>query len=222
MSDPTDEIRDILDDAEDDKLTRIAAVLGFGTASPKKAEAVTNAATKALADANALIEANPYRHYSFVAQNAQVEKNRAEKYARTLLLAALSADPVAVEPAQQEPVHWRAVLAADEVPMQLNPSLHVLGFRSLKAAEARVADEEDFNGWHYTIEPLTEHAQATATIQALQEEVARLKPDAERWRALTWHWEDARDMGPGGRWWCSIMCDNEPATPAAAIDQARK
>jgi len=135
---------------------------------------------------------------------------------------ALSADPVAVEPAQQEPVHWRAVLAADEVPMQLNPSLHVLGFRSLKAAEARVANEEDFNGWHYTIEPLTNHATATATIQALQEEVARLKPDAERWRALTWHWEDARDMGPGGRWWCSIMCDNEPATPAAAIDQARK
>ncbi len=63
---------------------------------------------------------------------------------------------------------------------------------------------------------------ATATIQALQEEVARLKPDAERWRALKWHWDDERDMGPGGRWWCSIMCDNKPATPAAAIDQARK
>ncbi len=59
-----------------------------------------------------------------------------------------------------EPEHWRAVLAADEVPMQLNPSLHVVGFRKLKAAEAWVASEKDFQGWHYTIEPLYAAPQA--------------------------------------------------------------
>lgn len=43
--------------------------------------------------ANALIAANPYTPYAYVAQNADVERQRAEKYARTLLLAALAATP---------------------------------------------------------------------------------------------------------------------------------
>lgn len=42
--------------------------------------------------------------------------------------------------------------------------------------------------------------------------------DAERWRKLRWFWEDERDMGPGGRWWTAVMCDNKPATPGDAID----
>jgi len=46
---------------------------------------------KAMADD--LIEANPYPTYTFVAQNAAVEKDRAERYARTLLRTALAAHP---------------------------------------------------------------------------------------------------------------------------------
>lgn len=61
---------------------------------------------------------------------------------------------------QAEPVHWRALLAADEVPMQLNPSLHVVGFRTFKAADAWVASKTDFDGWKYTIEPLYNRPQA--------------------------------------------------------------
>ncbi len=53
------------------------------------APAVAHSATsEALARVNELIAANPYTAYTFVAQNSSVEKGRAEKYARTLLLAA--------------------------------------------------------------------------------------------------------------------------------------
>lgn len=77
---------------------------------------------------------------------------------RVSLEAALSAAPHPKAQAQAGetagPVHWRAVLAADQVPMQLNPAQHVVGFRTFKAADAWVASERDFAGWNYTIEPL--------------------------------------------------------------------
>lgn len=53
-----------------------------------------------------------------------------------------------------EPVHFRAVLDADQIPQRLKTSMHVVGFRTWKAADEFVASERDMNGWRYTIEPL--------------------------------------------------------------------
>lgn len=56
--------------------------------------------------------------------------------------------------AEQEPVHWRAVLDPEQVPQQVKTTMHVVGFREKKAAEGFVAEQIDFYGWRYTIEPL--------------------------------------------------------------------
>lgn len=45
---------------------------------------------KVLERANELMEWNPYPRYTYVAQNAAVELERAEKYARSLLVLAFS------------------------------------------------------------------------------------------------------------------------------------
>jgi hypothetical protein len=65
-------------------------------------------------EAERLIAANPYTSYSYVAQNADVERQRAEKYARTLLRTALTASlsravQAAPEPARAEagPAGWK-------------------------------------------------------------------------------------------------------------------
>jgi len=55
---------------------------------------------------------------------------------------------------EQEPVHWRAVLDPEQAPQQLKTTMHVVGFREKKAAEGFVAEQIDFYGWRYTIEPL--------------------------------------------------------------------
>jgi hypothetical protein len=55
---------------------------------------------------------------------------------------------------KQEPVHWRALLDPSEIPQQLNPHMHVTGFVTQRAAEDWIAAQCDFDGWHYTLEPL--------------------------------------------------------------------
>ena len=59
-------------------------------------------------------------------------------------------------------------------------------------------------------------------IERLRAQVAEMREDAERWRAVQWRWDDERDMGPGGRWWAAIHCSNKPKSPEAAIDRTRK
>lgn len=55
---------------------------------------------------------------------------------------------------QAAPVHWRAVLDAEQVPQQLQSSLHVIGFSDKRSAEGFIAEQLDFKGWRYTLEPL--------------------------------------------------------------------
>jgi hypothetical protein len=53
---------------------------------------------------------------------------------------------------------------------------------------------------------------------------ARDREDAERYQHLAKiaHWEDERDMGPGGRYWISIMVDKGKPTFEKAVDAARR
>jgi hypothetical protein len=62
-------------------------------------------------------------------------------------------------------------------------------------------------------EALTDHAQATSQLSALQEEVEGLRADAMRYRWL----RDEADPAD----WEYIGWQSEPATTDAAIDQAR-
>lgn len=55
---------------------------------------------------------------------------------------------------KQEPVHWRALLDPDEIPQQLNRHMHIVGFVTQRAAEYWIAAQLDFDGWHYTLQPL--------------------------------------------------------------------
>lgn len=57
----------------------------------------------------------------------------------------------------QEPVHWRAILAADQVPHQLKTSMHIVGFLNKGSADQFVAEQLDFQGWRYALEPLYAH-----------------------------------------------------------------
>lgn len=83
--------------------------------------------------------------------------------------------PVVASPREQA-VHWRAVLAEDQRPQQLNAGLHFVGFRDIRSAEAWIASEKDFKGWNYTLEPLCRCAeQAVPSADAV---------DAERWRTF--------------------------------------
>lgn len=60
--------------------------IGDALARPTAAQA---GEAEALARANRIIAANPYTEYAHVAQNAGVERERAERHARTLLVAAM-------------------------------------------------------------------------------------------------------------------------------------
>lgn len=74
------------------------------------------------------------------------------------------------------------------------------------------------------VERLTDSVAAKAErIDRLGEMVEELSADALRFRAIDWHWEPERDMGPGGRWWASIWVKETPRknTAVAAIDAAR-
>lgn len=64
---------------------------------------------------------------------------------------------------------------------------------------------------------------AVAGCEQLRVEVEALRADGERYRWLrkSWHWEDERDMAPGGRWWVSVMVSEGRPTIDAAIDAAR-
>lgn len=85
-----------------------------------------------------------------------------------------------------EPVHWRAVLDPEQVPQQLKASLHAVGFRDQKAAEAWIASELDFNGWRYTLEPLYAAPQAALAAVAVPDE-----------RAAFEAWAKSEDMSIG-------------------------
>ena len=61
-------------------------------------------------------------------------------------------------------------------------------------------------------------AQESGELERLRAEVEAAR---SRWAALDWHWEDERDSGPGGRWWCAILCNEKTPSPEAAIDTAR-
>lgn len=63
-----------------------------------------------------------------------------------------------------EAVHWRAVLDPSQRAQQLKESLHFVGFRRLRAAESWVAEQNDFYGWRYTIEPLYTRPQQAAQV----------------------------------------------------------
>ena len=66
--------------------------------------------------------------------------------------------------------------------------------------------------------------EAAAELRRLHAENEELRKDAERYRSLYWHWEDARDMAPGGRWWVSVDTRKlgRMQGPDAAIDAAMK
>lgn len=64
--------------------------------------------------------------------------------------------------------------------------------------------------------------QAAAELRRLHYENKALRKDAERYRSLKWHWEDARDMAPGGRWWTSVSVDKGRPDTGSAIDAEMK
>lgn len=87
---------------------------------------------------------------------------------------------------EQEPVHWRAVLDPEQVPQQLKNTMHVVGFREKKAAEGFVAEQIDFYGWRYTIEPLyaapvaqQPQAEAVPVVDRVYEAAKRLVDHAD-------------------------------------------
>lgn len=59
---------------------------------------------------------------------------------------------------------------------------------------------------------------------ALSAVASRDREDAERYHHLAKivRWEDERDMGPGGRYWISIMVDKGKPTFQEAVDAARR
>jgi len=76
--------------------------------------------------------------------------------ARAIEAAAIQAyrDSLAAGVVLPEPVHYRAVLSEAQRPQQLQTNLHFMGFRKLSSAQSFVDEQEDFQGWHYTIEAL--------------------------------------------------------------------
>lgn len=68
--------------------------------------------------------------------------------AKVTARAALSSAPAG------EPVHWRAVLDPAQVPHELRPDRHCVGFRNKRSAEQWIAERLDFDGWRYSLEPL--------------------------------------------------------------------
>ncbi|UUC92497.1 hypothetical protein [Comamonas sp. C11] len=86
---------------------------------------------------------------------------------------ALAATPAAAPVVLPEPAHWLAVLDPEQVPHQLKTSLHAVGFRNKKSAEAFIAEQLDFSGWRYTLESLFKEQQlrallATAPLQPVE------------------------------------------------------
>lgn len=72
-----------------------------------------------------------------------------------------------------QPVHFRAVLDPAERTQQVKTSMHIVGFRTLKAAEAFTEEQLDFYGWRYTIEPLYAHPKPKVDIDALTDIIAQ-------------------------------------------------
>lgn len=91
------------------------------------------------------------------------------------------ADAIIVALREQEPVHWRAVLDKDQVPQQLNPDLHVVGFRQFKAAESWIASNLDFDGWRYALEPLYALPIPPVEQASLGERLAAAEKERDRW-----------------------------------------
>lgn len=76
-----------------------------------------------------------------------------------------------------EPVHFRALLADDQRPQQLNSAMHVCGFRDRHTAENWVASKLDFDHWRYTLEPLY----AEGDMRALMAERDALRRELDVW-----------------------------------------
>lgn len=105
-----------------------------------------------------------------VTAQAVIERHRAEHDALLTLLAAdrrkiadlqreasawnAALTDVTARQWKAEPVHWRAVLDPEQVPHQLKESMHAVGFRTKRSGDAFVAEQLDFQGWRYTLEPL--------------------------------------------------------------------
>lgn len=73
------------------------------------------------------------------------------------------AGPAKVMPGQK-PVHWRAVLSADELIHQPDASRHVVGFTKLSSAEEWIASKLDFESRNYKLEPLFRHPLSAQSI----------------------------------------------------------
>ncbi len=72
-----------------------------------------------------------------------------------------------------QPVHFRAVLDPAQRTQQVKTSMHIVGFRTLKAAEAFTEEQLDFYGWRYTIEPLYAHPKPKVDVDALADIIAQ-------------------------------------------------
>ena len=83
-------------------------------------------------------------------------------------------DPAEVqpEPVAQEPTHWRAVIDPEQEPQRVFLKQSIVLFREKRFAESWIAEQFDFYGWRYSLEPLYTTPQAQPA-DAL---------DAQRWR----------------------------------------
>lgn len=133
--------------------------------------------------------------------------------------AARAQAPAAVEPvASQVPVHWRAVLDPEQVPHQLNPDLHDVGFRRERSGRSWVAEQLDFKGWRYTLEPLYA-APTTKAEPALKqcESVANLLDEFEV-DVCKFHQTDTDIFKWISKVRAAVALPATPAAPADALD----
>lgn len=121
-----------------------------------------------------------------------------------------------------EPVHFRALLADDQRPQQLNSAMHVCGFRDRHTAENWVASKLDFDHWRYTLEPLY----AEGDMRALMAERDALRRELDVWgddlpkaqaeiAALRLELEGLRAIPPDARE------GRESVSSAASVDNSR-
>ena len=100
---------------------------------------------------------------------------------QSIMVPKLEAKLAALE--KQEPVHWRAMLDPNEIPQQLNHHMHIAGFVTQRAAEDWITERRDFDGWHYTLQPLyaAPVAQAGQVPEALNLLQALIMGTTGRW-----------------------------------------